>query len=230
MSDVSIWRFAITDNLEALFERLVGADDNTFLGIASEVMLEGAEDMPSLDDIERDTEAKLRAMDLPDDIKETMLRGFKDSIAEAREEEWADEEDDFVRDPEGRLGVALASSHMFFDDPYASLEYEEIDRQVEGLMTRYRAAARAALGHPGQLLADFLGVSQAQLWDDDAFDALMEAGLDAMVRVWVGPAQVYFLSQWQEDKELPIDLEFGRMPRAAFDQACQSVTGAARKS
>ncbi len=225
MSEVSIWRFAITEGLDALFSRLVAADDEGFQTIANELMVEGAEDLPSLDDIERDTEAKLRAMDLPDDIKETMLRGFKNSMAEAREEDWdnADNEEDFAPDPDGRLGVSMASSHMFFDDPYASLAYEEIDRQVEGLTTRYRVAVSASLEDEGQSLADFLGMRQEQLWDDDTFDALMEVGLDAVTWVWVGPAQVHFLSQWQEDKELPIDLEFGRMPRAAFDQACQKV-------
>lgn len=225
MSDVSIWRFAITDDLEALFKRLVQADDQGFQAIAHELMMEGFEDLPSLDDIERDTEARLRAMDLPEDIKETMLRGFRNSMAEAREEEAEDTDDDFDPDADGHPGLALASSHMFYDDPYASLEYEEIDRQVNDVMARYRDAASAAFGDPGQSFAAFLGVSQGQLWDDDTFDTLMEAGLDAVIWVWAGAEQVHFLSQWQEDKELPIDLEFGRMPRAVFDQARLSIGG-----
>ncbi|QTD55062.1 hypothetical protein [Parasphingorhabdus cellanae] len=41
----------------------------------------------------------------------------------------ADESD--IADPlyGGAQEVALCSSHMFFDDPYASMEYEDIDAQ-----------------------------------------------------------------------------------------------------
>ena len=54
--DISIWRWAVEDNLEARFARLVAATDAEFTALANEMMLEGAEDVPDVDEIYRQTE------------------------------------------------------------------------------------------------------------------------------------------------------------------------------
>lgn len=221
---ISIWRWVVEDDLDGLFARLVAATDAGFGEIATEIMRggEGANPPPSLDEIEAQTEAKMRAQNLPKDILKTVLEGLKEMMREAREEaekDAADEEndEDFAPDPQGRISVGLASSHMFFDDPYASLEHEEIDRQVAALMTAYKAAASKAVGHEGQSFMAYLGVAPEQFYDDPKFDALEEEGFGNIEWVWVTPEHVYFLNHWHEDKELPIDLEFGRAPVQVFE-------------
>ena len=214
--DISIWRWVVEDNLEARFARLVAATDAEFTTLAKEMMLEGAEDVPDVDEIYRQTEEKVRAMNLPPDQLAATLAGLK-AMREEEQGDWAEDEEELIgEDPSGRLSVALASSHMFFDDPYASLGYEEIEAQVGAAMAGYRAAISAAVGHGGQSFAAFLGLEAERLYEDDAFDLLMEAGLAEVEWLWMQGDQVMFLSHWHEDKELPIDLEFGRAPLAVF--------------
>ncbi|MEM6304725.1 MAG: hypothetical protein AAF744_08400 [Pseudomonadota bacterium] len=221
MGNISIWRWAVEDDLDAFFARLVRADDAEVAAIAAEVAAQEAESLPSLDQIEAETEAKLRGMKLPADIMKTMLRGFKNSMQEAREEEAraATEEEEFdpMPGPNGRVGLALASSHMFYEDPYASLGYEEIEGQVNALLARYGAAISKAVGHPGQTLPEYLGLAEDALWEDAVFDILVEPGLDAVMRMWITGDLVLYLGQWHEDKELPIDLEFNRVHVALFE-------------
>ena len=219
--EISIWRWAITTDLDALFARAIAATDDALIRLNAEHSALDPAAHETLDDIEAKAEEKFRAMNLPAEVFKTMMAGFKDMMAEARQEDadWDDDddEDDPVLDPDGRAGFALASSHMFYDDPYASLDYEEIERQVRAQMDAYRAAISKALGDPGQSLADFLGISPERSYEDDVFDALMEKGLAEVEWVWINGDRVVFLSEWHEDKELPIDLEFGRAPRALFD-------------
>lgn len=216
--EISIWRWAITDDLDGLFARLVHASDEEFSEISTQLIQDGAEEMPDLEQVERETEAKFRAMNLPADILETMLAGFKSMMGEAREDlDEEENDDDLAQAPDGGVRVALASSLMFFDDPFASLEYEVIDGQVATLMGQYRASVSKAAGSEGQSLAAYLGVDIEQLYDEDAMEILAENGLDSVEWVWVKGDMVLYLSHWHEDKELPIDLEFGRMPVAHFD-------------
>ena len=213
--EISIWRWAVEDNLEARFARLVAATDEEFAAVANEMMQEGAEDVPDVDEIYRQTEEKVRAMNLPPEQLAATLAGLK-AMREEAQEEFVDEEEPSDEAPSGHMGVALASSHMFYDDPYASLGYAEIEAQVGAAMAGYRVAISAAVGHEGQSLAAFLGLRAERLYEDDAFDMLMEGGLAEVEWLWVRGDQVMYLSQWHEDKELPIDLEFGRAPLAVF--------------
>ena len=228
--EISIWRWAVEDDLEARFARLVAATDDEFATLAGEMMQEGAEELPDVDEMYRQTEEKMRAMNLPPEQLATMLAGLK-AMREEAQEEWEAEDDDLddegfdAVDPSGRIGVALASSHMFYDDPYASLEYEEIEAQVAAAMAGYRAAISKAVGDEGQSLAAFLGLAAERLYEDDAFDVLMEAGLAEVEWLWVKSDQVMFLSQWHEDKELPIDLEFSRAPLAVFEAVKAQMAG-----
>ena len=113
--DISIWRWVVEDNLEARFARLVAATDAEFTTLAKEMMLEGAEDVPDVDEIYRQTEEKVRAMNLPPDQLAATLAGLK-AMREEEQGDWAEEEEELIgEDPSGRLSVALASSHMFFD-------------------------------------------------------------------------------------------------------------------
>jgi len=215
---VSIWRWAVTDDLDGLFVRLVAASEDEFSQIALEIE-SGAPGTPSVDQIEAETEARLRAMDLPADIMATMLSGYKSMMEEARAEQQAPDEDAVMPDAQGRMTVALASSHMFYDEPHASLAYEVIASQVAEKLTAYASAISAAVGDAGQSLGEFLGVSGNVDGQDAVIDVLVETDLAAVAWVWVVGDVTFFLSQWHEDKELPIDLEFGRAPRAVFDAA-----------
>lgn len=223
-NEISIWRWAVEDNLEARFARLVAATDEEFSALANEMMQEGAEDVPDVDEIYRQTEEKVRAMNLPPELLASTLAGLN-AMREEAEEEFVDEEEPSDEVPSGHMGIALASSHMFYDDPYASLGYEEIEAQVSAAMTSYRAAISAAAGDAGQSLAAFLGLAAERLYEDDAFDVLMEAGLAEVEWLWVTGDQVMYLSQWHEDKELPIDLEFGRAPLAVFNAVQVQMAG-----
>lgn len=223
--EISIWRWAVEGDLEAIFARLVAASDAEFSVLATQMMQDGAEAGPSVDEIYQQTEDKIRAMKLPPDQMATMLAGLKSMREEAEEDFEEAEETPFEEGPEGLMGVALASSHMFFDDPYASLGYDEIDAQVGAAMAKYRAAITAAVGHEGQSFAAFLGLAEARLYEDDAFDLLMEAGLAEVDWLWVRGDQVLCLSQWHEDKELPIDLEFSRAPLAVFEAVKAALPG-----
>ena len=217
--DVSIWRWAVTDDLGSLFARLVAASDAEFAQIATEVEAGSETPMPSIDEMEAQAEAKFRAMDVPPDVLDSMLKGLKTMMQESREEAAADDQEAM----EGYPAIALASSHMFSDAPFAALTYEAREAQVAERLEAYRTAASAAIGQPGQSLSDYLGVAVET--DDDALDVLLESELAAVVWLWEAGPQVYFLSEWQEDKELPIDLEFGRAPSAMFAAVRAQIRG-----
>ena len=212
---ISIWRWALTDDLEARFAQLVADPELAFAALNLE--LAGRENVQSLNDVEAETVAKFRAMDLPEDILQTMLDGFKTMMEEAREDEVADTVDDeFAPSQVGRNAVALASSHLFHEKPFASLAYEEIDRQVGALVAAYRGAISKAVGHAGQDFSRYLGLDAGGFEDDDVFDILLKNGVESCVWVWSLQDAVFLLIQRQEDKELPIDLEFQRAPFALF--------------
>ena len=214
---ISIWRWCLEGDLDAQFAELLAADADQFSVIAAQMAGEGAGDLPSIAQTQAETEAKIRAMGLPDDVLQTTLEGFRAMVAEAEEEQAALDEEPFEDDGFGdgvRVGAALASSHMFFDDPFASLEYSEIDRQVDAALDSFKAAISKALGDNGQSFADYLGIATEALHGEAAFDALMSVGVEGAVWVWEQGEVAYYLSQLQEDKELPIDLEFHRFATA----------------
>jgi len=214
---ISIWRWQVEGDLDAQFTALIAAAPDQFATLAARM---AGDDLPSLADTQDATEAKLRAMGLPEDVLQTTLEGFRAMVAEQEEaqEIFEDEGDDGYdgRGGAGRVGATLASSHMFFDDPYASLGHAEIDAQVGKALAGYKAAIAKAVGIAGQSFAAYLGVTDEQLNGHDAFDAQMAAGIEGAVWVWELRDAVFALTQWQEDKELPIDLEFHRYPRATL--------------
>lgn len=204
---VSIWRWAITDDLEGLFAALIAADEAGFARIAGEIS--GSDPGERLEDMAAKTEAKMRAMGLPEEVLATMLKGLK--TMQAEEADWVE-----ASEGEGALDVALASSHMFYDDPYASLDYAEREAQVAVLFERYKAAIAKKAGLPGQSLVDAFGVTLEQFYHAEDAEVLMDTGLNAGTWVWAHDGVIYTLNQWQEDKELPIDLTFARMAAADF--------------
>ncbi|WP_299881005.1 hypothetical protein [uncultured Sulfitobacter sp.] len=214
MGEVSIWQWAVTDDLGALFTRLVAADADGFARIAAEGV-----SGKRLADMAAATEAKMREMGLPEAELATILKGLEAMLEE--EEAWAE-----VAAAEGTPEVGLATSHMFFEDPHASIDHEEREAQVAELFGRYKAAAAQAIGLPGQGLAEALGVTLKQLYRAEDADALIDTGLDPRSWVWAGAGVVYTLNQWQEDNELPIDLTFARMPVEAFNAVRAAVQSA----
>ncbi|WP_370399350.1 hypothetical protein [Sulfitobacter sp. JB4-11] len=205
MGAISIWQWAVTDDLGTLFARLISADEATFARIAAEGV-----SGKRLEDMAAAAEAKMRAMGLPEAELATMLKGLEAMLEE--EADWADAAAAYAA-PE----VGLATSHMFYDDPYAALDYEEREAQVAVLFEQYKAAIAQAVGAPGSGLADAFGVGLEQLYRAEDADVLMDTGLVALSWIWSHEGAVFTLNQHQEDKELPIDVTFARMPLADFD-------------
>lgn len=112
--------------------------------------------------------------------------------------------------------VALCSSHMFFDDPYASMEYEEIDAQRAERLATYRKAISTAQGDDGKRFEGFIGADPALLDDDKAFAIYELEDWYGYYWVWPNADTVFFLADRQEDKELPIDISCGRAPADFF--------------
>lgn len=117
-----------------------------------------------------------------------------------------------IADPlwNGIQEVALCSSHMFFDDPYASMEYEDIDAQREERLTSYRKAISTAIGKEGARFEDFIGADPALLEDEKAFAIYEIEDWFGYSWVWPSADAIFFLAERQEDSELPIDISFGR--------------------
>lgn len=214
MGDVSIWRWAVTEDLDAIFARLVAADEEGFAQIAAQGV-----SGKRLEDMAAAAEAKMRAMGLPEAELATMLKGLETMLEE--EADWAD-----AAAAEGAPEVGLATSHMFFDDPYAALDYEERGAQVAALFGQYKVAIAQAVDAPGQALAEAFGVTLEQFYRAEDAEVLMDTGLDARSWVWEKNGAVYMLNQLQEDKELPIDVTFARMPLVAFDTLKAAVQAA----
>lgn len=112
--------------------------------------------------------------------------------------------------------VALCSSHMFFDDPYASMEYEDIDAQRDQQLASYRKAISTAIGHEGVRFEDFIGADPVLLDDDKAFAIYELEDWFGYCWVWPSADTIFFLAERQEDKELPIDISCGRAPAEFF--------------
>lgn len=205
MGAISIWQWAVTDDLGTLFARLISADEAAFARIAAEGV-----SGKRLEDMAAAAEAKMRAMGLPEAELATMLKGLEAMLEE--EADWADAAAAYAA-PE----VGLATSHMFYDERYAALDYEEREAQVAVLFEQYKAAIAQAVGALGNGLADAFGVGLEQLYRAEDADILMDTGLDALSWIWSHEGAVFTLNQHQEDKELPIDVTFGRMPLADFD-------------
>lgn len=213
---VSIWRWQVEGDLDAQMAELVQADDTQFADFGAAM---GGPDELALKETPAQTEAKLRAMGLPDDVLQTTLEGFRAMVEEEAEaQQIFDDDDDSYdgRGGEGRVGATLASSHMFFNDPYASLSDADITSQVDAAVARYTAALSKAVGTKGQRFDRYLGTTPEQLNGPLAYDALIAAGAEGVLWVWERGAHVFALSHWQEDRELPIDLEVHRFPAASL--------------
>ncbi len=119
--------------------------------------------------------------------------------------------------------VALCSSHMFFDDPYASMEYEDIDAQRAERLKIYRKAISQAIGDDGARFEDFVGADPALLDDEKAFAIYEIEDWYGYYWVWPNADTVFFLAERQEDKELPIDISCGRAPAEFFAKLTSQV-------
>lgn len=222
VDQVSIWRWQIEGDLEAQFHALITAPEGEFAKRALQFAGDdfAGDDLKGTPATRAQTEARIRAMGLPEDVLQTTLEGYRAMLAEedAAQGFFDDAEDDGYdwRGGDGRVGASLASSHMFFDDPYAMLDYEEIDDQVQAALERYKAAVSKAIGHAGQVFAQYLGTTQEKLNAHDGFEALMAAGTEGVLWVWEKGDYAYVLTHWQEDSELPIDLEFHRFKAASL--------------
>ena len=162
-------------------------------------------------------EEMIRETTLPSEWKQGLLSEI-DAIRSEPDD--LDNEEDSGDDPENPLPslreVLLSTSHMFFDDPYAALDDEEIDAQVEARSSAYRAAIDKALGQAGRPFLESTGLSEEAFETGDDFGPLEELLWQGFAWVWPVEDVVFFLMDFQEDRELPRTLSFGRARRAEF--------------
>ncbi|MEO1328274.1 MAG: hypothetical protein AAFW46_01285 [Pseudomonadota bacterium] len=205
MQSISIWESQISADLDQAFARLVAAGPNDFSRVGAEIAMESVA-----------LEAGLSPADLQ------AARANVDASAL----------DAPIGYPAGEAGVlptlqlvSLATSHSFFEDPYASLEHEDIDHQVAAALQTYGGAATRALGDAGQHFWQAVGApgSPAEMNDAAFFDFIEAFPIDEFEWVWLTQKAAFVLLRSHEDKELPIDIGFGRADRADFDALRSSI-------
>lgn len=106
----------------------------------------------------------------------------------------------------------LAESQMFFDEPWFNIEYQDREREVARLYNEYRDAISLKLNNDGADMDKIFKLDRQTMYDDfpDAWDSPVAYELGERVHLWVESKHTWFLGEFQEDNELPIEIRFGR--------------------
>ncbi len=106
----------------------------------------------------------------------------------------------------------LAESQMFFDEPWVNIEYQDREREVARLYNEYRDIISLKLDADGADMDELFKIDRQTMYDEfpDAWDSPVAYELGERVHLWVEPNHTWFLGEFQEDKELPIEIRFGR--------------------
>jgi len=106
----------------------------------------------------------------------------------------------------------LAESQMFFDEPWVNIEYQDREREVSRLYNEYRDVISLKLDAYGADMDKLFKLDRQTMYDDfpDAWDSPVAYELGERVHLWVEPKHTWFLGEFQEDKELPVEIRFGR--------------------
>lgn len=106
----------------------------------------------------------------------------------------------------------IALSHMFFEEPWFNIDYEDREKETARLYNEYRQAISSHVGDNGADMDAVFRINRETVYDDfpDFWDSSIAYELGERVHLWVTQKQTWFLSVFQEDKELPIEIRFGR--------------------
>ena len=106
----------------------------------------------------------------------------------------------------------VAESQMFFDEPWCNIEYEDREGEVVRLYTEYCNAISLELNIEGIDMDKLFKLNRQTMYDDfpDAWDSPVAYELGERVHLWVEQKHTWFLGESQEDKELPVEIRFGR--------------------
>lgn len=106
----------------------------------------------------------------------------------------------------------VAESQMFFDEPWCNIEYEDRERETSRLYNEYCNVINLELGREGVDMDKLFKLNRQTMYDDfpDAWDSPVAYELGERVHLWVEKKHTWFLGESQEDKELPIEIRFGR--------------------
>lgn len=106
----------------------------------------------------------------------------------------------------------IAESQMFFDEPWCNMEYDDREGEVTRLYNQYCSIINSELGSQGADMDKFFMLNRQTMYDDfpDAWDSPIAYELGERVHLWVETKHTWFLGEYQEDKELPIEIRFGR--------------------
>ncbi len=106
----------------------------------------------------------------------------------------------------------VAESQMFFDEPWCNIEYGDRESEVSRLYNEYLNAINLELGSDGIDMDKFFMLDRQTMYDDfpDAWDSPVAYELGERVHLWVKTHHTWFLGEFQEDKELPVEIRFGR--------------------
>lgn len=106
----------------------------------------------------------------------------------------------------------VAESQMFFDEPWCNIEYADRAGEVTRLYNECCNAITLVLDTEGVDMDKFFKLNRQTMYDDfpDAWDSSVAYELGERVHLWVETEHTWFLGEFQEDKELPIEIRFGR--------------------
>ncbi len=106
----------------------------------------------------------------------------------------------------------VASSQMFFDEPWFTIAYDDREAETARLYEEYRQAIVPQLSDEGVDMDEYFKINRETMYDDfpDAWDSPVAYELGERVHLWISSEWTWFLGVSQEDKELPIDIHFGR--------------------
>ena len=105
-----------------------------------------------------------------------------------------------------------AESQMFFEEPWCNIDYEDRDAETLRLFKEYRQMITVLVGDDGIDMDVLFKLNRQTMFDEfpDVWDSSVAYELGEQVHLWIKEDYTAFLAVFQEDKELPIEVRFGR--------------------
>jgi len=161
-----------------------------------------------------------REMKIPNGFWVTQLQGnIADKFRRFLSNEGFDTPSTEIKEIDDEYPVLLASarvetvaeSQMFFDEPWCNIEYGDREGEVIRLYNEYCSAINLELGTKGVDMDNLFKLNRQTMYDNfpDAWDSPVAYELGERVHLWVETEHTWFLGEYQEDKELPIEVRFG---------------------
>lgn len=220
---VNIWNFQLPDHGKAIIEAAIKATDlDDLKAIFEQAGSTGTTEHDDADLI-ADARARIAGLNLPEEVKAGLLAQIDDTEDWNDDDDWDGEDLDDVSFLLSLISTPLAESHMFFDDPYASLDYDVRNEAIDSQFSAYETIISGELGQNARSLSEAFSLSAEKLLDNDEyiFESPVGYTLGERVALWPTTNGTWFLGAQQEDKELPIFIIFGK-----FDSADHAALGA----